>query len=60
MGSEDFSYMLKACPGSYFFLGTASGRNDKPLRHPAYDFNDTILPIGAAFWTELIEDFLKP
>lgn len=59
MGSEDFAYMLNARPGSYFFLGTASGRNDKPLHHSAYDFNDDILPIGAAFWTELVEDFLK-
>lgn len=60
MGSEDFAYMLKACPGSYFFLGTASGKNDRPLHHPGYDFNDDILPVGAAFWTDLVEDFLKP
>jgi hippurate hydrolase len=59
MGSEDFAYMLSARPGSYFFLGTASDRNDKPVHHPGYDFNDDILPIGAAFWTELVEDFLR-
>ena len=59
MGSEDFAYMLRARPGSYFFLGTASDRNDKPVHHPGYDFNDDILPIGAAFWTELVEDFLR-
>jgi hippurate hydrolase len=60
MGSEDFAYMLKARPGSYFFLGTASGTGkDKPLHHPGYDFNDAILPIGAAFWVELAESFLK-
>jgi hippurate hydrolase len=60
MGSEDFTYMLRARPGSYFFLGTQSGRNDKPLHHPGYDFNDDIIPIAAAFWTELVEDFLAP
>jgi hippurate hydrolase len=59
MGSEDFAYMLRTRPGSYFFLGTASDRNDKPVHHPGYDFNDDILPIGAAFWTELVEDFLR-
>jgi hippurate hydrolase len=59
MGSEDFAYMLRARPGSYFFLGTASERNDKPVHHPGYDFNDDILPIGAAFWTDLAEDFLR-
>jgi hippurate hydrolase len=58
MGSEDFAYMLRARPGSYFFLGTATGKNDRPVHHPGYDFNDDILPIGAAFWTELVEDFL--
>jgi hippurate hydrolase len=58
MGSEDFAHMLKARPGSYFFLGAASGKNDKPVHHPGYDFNDDILSIGAGFWTELVEDFL--
>jgi hippurate hydrolase len=60
MGSEDFAYMLRARPGSYFFLGTATGADDKPLHHSAYDFNDDIIPIAAAFWTELVEDFLAP
>jgi hippurate hydrolase len=60
MGSEDFAYMLRARPGSYFFLGTAIGRNDKPLHHPGYDFNDDIIPVAAAFWTDLVEDFLQP
>jgi hippurate hydrolase len=60
MGSEDFAYMLKACPGSYFFLGTAHGKDDKPLHHPAYDFNDEILPIGTAFWVDVVENYLAP
>lgn len=60
MGSEDFAYMLKAVPGSYFFLGTKASDDDKPLHHPGYDFNDAILPVGAAFWVELAEEFLKP
>ena len=60
MGSEDFAYMLRAVPGSYFFLGAKSSDDDKPLHHPGYDFNDAILPIGAAFWVELAEEFLKP
>ena len=60
MGSEDFTYMLQACPGCYFFLGTRSGPEDKPLHHPAYDFNDAVLPVGAGFWTHLTEAFLAP
>ncbi len=58
MGSEDFAYMLKAVPGSYFFLG-AGVDGSRPLHHPGFDFNDDLLPIGAAFWTELVEDVLK-
>lgn len=59
MGSEDFAYMLKACPGSYFFLGMAASPDVKPLHHPAYDFNDDLLPIGAAFWAYLAEAYLN-
>lgn len=58
MGSEDFSYMLQTCPGCYFFLGTQSSPDNKPLHHPAFDFNDEILPFGAGFWTHLTEAFL--
>lgn len=60
MGSEDFSYMLQACPGSYFFIGTQSSSDSKPLHHPAFDFNDEILSVGAGFWTHLSEAFLTP
>ncbi len=57
MGSEDFTYMLQACPGCMFFIGT--GASDYyPLHHPKYDFNDDILHVGAGFWTYLTESFL--
>lgn len=52
MGSEDFSYMLEARPGAYFFLGTGPGAG---LHHPAYDFNDEIAPVGASFFARLVE-----
>ncbi|RVL95726.1 M20/M25/M40 family metallo-hydrolase, partial [Sinorhizobium meliloti] len=58
MGSEDFAYMLKERPGSYFFLGSRVTGEEKSLHHPGYDFNDDLLPIGAAFWTELAEAYL--
>ncbi len=60
MGSEDFAYMLQAVKGSYFFLGGGRpGGGDRSVHHPGYDFNDDMLPIGAAFWTALVEDYLK-
>ena len=58
MGSEDFAYMLQEKPGTYFFLGSKVSDDDKPLHHPGYNFNDDLLPIGAAFWTELAEAYL--
>lgn len=58
MGSEDFAYMLKERPGTYFFLGGQKTPEDAQLHHPKYDFNDDLLPIGAAFWVELAERWL--
>lgn len=60
MGSEDFGYMLAERPGSYFFLGGARGSDDYPLHHARYNFNDGLLPIGTAFWTDLVETYLRP
>ncbi|MDX7953703.1 M20 family metallopeptidase [Lichenihabitans sp. Uapishka_5] len=57
MGSEDFAYMLKVVPGSYFFLG--AGMVGKPLHHPGFDFNDALLPIGATFWASLVAEELR-
>ena len=52
MGSEDFSFMLEARPGAFIFLG----QGDTPYcHHPAYDFNDTIIPVGVAYWIKLAE-----
>ena len=52
MGSEDFSYMLEARPGSYVALGQGEGPG---LHHPAYNFNDEIAPIGASYFVRLVE-----
>ena len=60
MLSEDFSYLLQACPGCYFLIGTQSSPDRHPIHHPAFDFNDAVLPVGAGFWTRLVEAFLAP
>ncbi|MFN3823856.1 MAG: M20 aminoacylase family protein [Pseudorhodobacter sp.] len=57
MGSEDFSYMLEARPGAYFFMGTGPGAG---LHHPAFDFNDEAAPIGASFFARLVERAQPP
>ncbi|MCK8787459.1 M20 family metallopeptidase [Roseomonas sp. NAR14] len=57
---EDFSYMLEALPGSYILLGAGRGPDDPQVHHPRYDFNDAILPLGAAWWAALAERALAP
>lgn len=55
MGSEDFAFMLQEKPGCYIWLGNGSSENSCLLHNPHYDFNDDILPIGAAYWVKLVE-----
>jgi hippurate hydrolase len=66
-GSEDFAFMLDHCPGSYLMIGngTAIGetaRNDNAhacmVHNAGYDFNDEILPVGAAYWALLAQRYL--
>jgi amidohydrolase len=55
MGSEDFAFMLQEKPGCYLWIGNGSSENSCLLHNPHYDFNDEILPIGAAYWVKLVE-----
>lgn len=55
MGSEDFAFMLQEKPGCYIWIGNGSSENSCLLHNPHYDFNDQILPIGAAYWIKLVE-----
>ena len=66
MPSEDFAFMLLAKPGCYVFIGNgegahrAVGHGEGPctLHNPSYDFNDNLLPLGAAFWVRLAQRWL--
>lgn len=61
--SEDFSFMLKAKPGAYLWLGQGQGTDEaalagwasRPLHHPCYDFNDRALPLGIRWFTAVVE-----
>ena len=50
--------MLQEVPGAYVWLGQGSGEGTVPLHHPAYDFNDAVLPMGAALLATLAEQRL--
>lgn len=54
MGAEDFSFMLQARPGAYMRIGQG-GEGSCMLHNSRYDFNDEILPLGAALHASLVE-----
>jgi hippurate hydrolase len=58
MGSEDFAFMLQEKPGCYIWIGNGSSENSCLLHNPHYDFNDDLLPVGAAYWIKLVETVL--
>lgn len=68
MGAEDFAYMLQAKPGCYVFIGNGEGEHRSgghglgpcQLHNASYDFNDSLLPIGASYWVRLAEMSLPP
>jgi hippurate hydrolase len=55
MGAEDFSFMLEAKPGAFMFIGNGDSAN---LHHPAYDFNDEVIPFGTSYLVRLVEKAL--
>ena len=56
MGAEDFSYMLEARPGAFIFVGNGDTAG---LHHPAYNFNDELIPVGTSYWVKLVETALR-
>ena len=55
MGAEDFAFMLQVKPGAYMRIGQG-GENNCFLHNSRYDFNDEILPLGAALLASLAEN----
>ena len=57
--SEDFAHFSTAVPGCFLLMGNGQdGPCGQPLHSDDYDFNDDLLPIGTAFWTQLVRDRL--
>jgi amidohydrolase len=55
MGAEDFSYMLQERPGAFIFVGNGDSAG---LHHPAYNFDDEVIPVGTSYWVRLTETAL--
>ncbi|WP_074012673.1 M20 aminoacylase family protein [Candidatus Sodalis sp. SoCistrobi] len=58
MASEDFAFMLEACPGAYFWLGADGATPSRPLHNASYDFNDALIGPGIALWHAIVETLL--
>ena len=60
-GSEDFAFMLEKRPGCYLFIGNGApgSHGSCGVHNPGYDFNDSNLPIGAAYWALMAENYLQ-
>ena len=59
MGAEDFAYMLEEKPGCYIWLGAGKEKAGSMLHNSQYDFNDDIIPLGIAYWDELVKSELS-
>lgn len=61
MGGEDFGGFLDKRKGCYMAIGQAVADANSPhnfaLHNPHYDFNDALIPIGAAYFVQLVEDY---
>ena len=60
-GGEDFAFMLQQRPGAMIGIGNgvAPDGSFHGLHTPKYDFNDAIIPLGVAYWVELVHQELK-
>lgn len=57
MGSEDFAYYLQEVPGCFVRLGARPASGDfLPLHSPAFDLDEGVLAVGAAFFDQLVRE----
>jgi amidohydrolase len=56
--ADDFAYFALERPGCNVMLGNGDGPEWKNNHRPDYDFNDAIIPYGAAYWISVVEQEL--
>lgn len=61
MTGEDVAYFHQKVPGVHWLLGSANPAMDftHPLHSPVFDFNEEIMPLGAAIHACCAVDFLR-
>ncbi|AJE48173.1 amidohydrolase [Celeribacter indicus] len=56
--SEDFAYYLERLPGAYVSIGNGDGPGAAFVHTPKFDFNDALIPIGVAYWMNVVAEEL--
>lgn len=60
MGAEDFAYYLAELPGCYVRFGARLQEQEYiPLHSPAFDVDEGVLKVGAAFFDEVAREALR-
>ena len=67
MAGDDLSFMLERRPGAFIFIGNGDGEHRGAaegmgpciVHNSWFDFNDALLPVGAAYWAALAERYLS-
>jgi hippurate hydrolase len=59
MTGEDFSWFLKQVPGAFVWIGNGPAEGGRELHHPAYDFNDAILPAASGYLAAVAKSALS-
>ena len=59
LAGEDFAFYLERTPGAFLLFGQGEGENFTVTPHNNfYEFNDNLLPIGASFFVQMVEQEL--
>ena len=59
LAGEDFAFYLERTPGAFLLFGQGEEDRFRVTPHNSYyEFNDNLLPIGASFFTRMVEQEL--
>ena len=61
MGSEDFAEISQEVPSAYYMMGAGPEDSEKRLgqHNPKIEFNEAVLPLGAAIYAQAAFDWLE-
>jgi len=59
LGGEDFAFYLQELPGCMVRFGAKVSDDTGPAHSPTFNFDDTVLAIGAAWYAQVAQTFLQ-